>query len=236
MRKIRLYQQDNFNTKKIILNSRNYHYLTKVLRFKLGEIILFNGDGYDYIVDVTREKNNLIAQVKNKVKNNNESRLCTTLIQGIAKSDKMDYIIQKATELGVNRIMPIITSRVVVKLNEKKVLKKQEHWQEVAVNAAEQCERAVVPIIDEIKMLNNVISENFNDAFVLHHKADKNLTNYQIQDEVAILVGPEGGLSADEIHLAISNNFKPLLLGSRVLRTETASLVALANLQLLFGS
>jgi 16S rRNA (uracil1498-N3)-methyltransferase len=215
----------------VFLDKNNQKYLKKVLRLKNGfQLVIFNGDGFDYQAELQNDE----LQVLSLTKNGNELNTKITLVQGIAKNDKMDFIIQKAIELGVMKIIPIITERTVVKLDEKKKINRQAHWQKIAISATEQCGRSIVPEVVLPISLNEYIQNNKISGFVLHHRGDKTLLDYKVEKEINVLIGPEGGLSGIEIQEAIQNNHQALLLGKTVLRTETASLCALSQLALLW--
>jgi len=238
MKSVRLYQNTTLKVgAKIDLDQSAAHHLIKVLRFPEGKsIILFNGDGFDYHVKVINTKKICSVKVLSCEKNNRESSLHLTLAQGIAKGEKMDFLIQKAIELGVNRIIPVQAERCVVRLNGAKLIKRTEHWQKIANHACEQSGRSVIVEVAEAKPLTQVLSETQGAGFVLHHRADESLLTMKVPSKATILIGPEGGLNDFEIDEAIASGFQPLLLGNRILRTETASLVAISNMQLLWGS
>ena len=174
--------------------------------------------------------------VNTRKKNNSESSLDLTLAQGIAKGEKMDFLIQKAVELGVNRIVPLQTERCVVRLKGEKIAKRIEHWQKIANHACAQSGRAVMVEVDTQKTLSEILSVKAYNGFVLHHQATNTLSDIKPTSKATILIGPEGGLSEQEIELANGAGFQSVLLGKRILRTETASLAAIANMQLLWGS
>ena len=238
MKKIRLYQNTVFNVgDKVILEKNNEHHLLKVLRFPVGNTItLFNGDGFDYQAIVISTKKTCKVEVVLQQRNESESNLDLTLAQGIAKGEKMDFLIQKAVELGVKRIIPIQTERCVVRLKADKVAKRIDHWQKIANHTCEQSGRSVIVDISLPQTLTELLNKPNHNGFVLHHRATENLQTMKKLSKVTILIGPEGGLSDAEIKQAIKAGFQPLLLGKRILRTETASLVAIANMQLLWGS
>ena len=148
----------------------------------------------------------------------------------------MDFLIQKAVELGVNRIVPLQTERCVVRLKGEKIAKRIEHWQKIANHACAQSGRAVVVEVDTQKTLSELLSVKVSNGFVLHHQATNTLSNIKPTSKATILIGPEGGLSEQEIELANGAGFQSVLLGKRILRTETASLAAIANMQLLWGN
>ena len=238
MKKIRLYQNTVFNVgDKVSLEKNNEHHLLKVLRFPVGNIIiLFNGDGFDYQAIVTSTKKTYEVEVISQQKNESESSLDLTLAQGITKGEKMDFLIQKAVELGVTRIIPMQTERCVVRLKMDKVAKRIDHWQKIANHACGQSGRSVIVDVSLPKTLTELLNKPNHNGFVLHHRATQNLRIMKKPSKATILIGPEGGLSDVEIKQAIEAGFQPLLLGKRILRTETASLVAIANMQLLWGS
>ncbi len=238
MKKIRLYQNTVFNAgDKVSLEKNNEHHLLKVLRFPVGNnIILFNGDGFDYHAIVISTKKTYEVEVVSQQKNEIESSLDLTLAQGIAKGEKMDFLIQKAVELGVTRIIPIQTERCVVRLKTDKVAKRIDHWQKIANHACGQSGRSVIVDVSLPKTLTELLNNPNQNGFVFHHRATENLQIMKKQSKATILIGPEGGLSDTEIKQTIKAGFQPLLLGKRILRTETASLVAIANMQLLWGS
>ncbi|MBC8493958.1 MAG: 16S rRNA (uracil(1498)-N(3))-methyltransferase [Candidatus Thioglobus sp.] len=238
MKHVRLYQNAPLKINDTLqLDDYGSHHLTKVLRFPEGQdITLFNGDGNNYTATVLSAKKHCEVQIHSAVANQSESRLALTLVQGVAKGDKMDFLMQKAVELGVNQIVPIFTKHCVVRLKGDKLKKRKQHWQKIIIGACEQSGRSVVPKLLEPLDFNQFIEQDFGNKFVLHHRAEQSLLDVEPLSQATIIIGPEGGLSDDEIQLAIEHNAQPLLLGSRVLRTETASLAALANMQLLWGS
>jgi len=238
MKKIRLYQNTVFNVgDKVSLEKNNEHNLLKVLRFPVGNnIILFNGDGFDYQAIVISTKKTYEVEVLSQQKNESESSLDLTLAQSIAKGEKMDFLIQKAVELGVTRIIPIQTERCVVRLKMGKVAKRIDHWQKIANHACGQSGRSVIVDVSLPQTLTELLNKPNHNGFVLHHRAAESLQAMKKPSKATILIGPEGGMSDSEIKQAIKSGFQPLLLGKRILRTETASLVAIANMQLLWGS
>jgi len=238
MKKIRLYQNTVFKVgDKVSLEKNNGYHLLKVLRFPVGSTItLFNGDSFDYQAIVISTKKTCKVEIVSQQKNESESSLDLTLAQGIAKGEKMDFLIQKAVELGVTRIIPIQTEHCVVRLKGDKVAKRIDHWQKIANHACGQSGRSVIVDISLPQTLTELLNKTNHSGFVLHHRATENLQTMEKPSRATILIGPEGGLSDTEIKQAIAAGFQPLLLGKRILRTETASLVAIANMQLLWGS
>ncbi|HIM58449.1 MAG TPA: 16S rRNA (uracil(1498)-N(3))-methyltransferase [Gammaproteobacteria bacterium] len=238
MKHVRLYQNTPLNIgDELTLDNDASHHLIKVLRFPQGQnISLFNGDGKNYTAKLLDAKKHCTVKLLDSAPNTAESKLNLTLIQGIAKGEKMDFLMQKAVELGVNKIIPIFTQRCVVKLTGAKLIKRQAHWQKIVIGACEQSGRSVVPEVAHPMRLDECLQQRVVNGFVLHHRAEKTLLDVDVITQASMLIGPEGGLSEVEIAQATQAGYQPLLLGSRVLRTETASLVAIANMQLLWGS
>lgn len=232
MQKVRIYQKSIIITSEnLTLNKRNFHYINKVLRLKINDIItIFNGDGFDYEAKIVQVSLEIIIEILNKNINNSESKIDITLIQAIGKGDKMDFIIQKAVELGVSKIIPIITKRTIFKLkDEQRQLKKVAKWQEIVINSCEQCGRSVVPKVTNIINFTDLkLGEN---TYILDPNAHKNLMSMQKSTKINLIIGPEGGL--DELEL--DNEYIKLSLGNRILRTETASIACLANIEMLWG-
>ena len=238
MKTIRLYQNTPFTEGKTAeLDSDNSHHLNKVLRFPVGKnITVFNGDGFDYTALVQDSKKTTSLKVISKARNNTESKLDLTLAQGIAKGEKMDFLIQKAVELGVTRIIPMKLEHCVVRLSDKKVQKKIDHWQKIANHACEQSGRSVIVSLSNPLSLAELLEETNHNGFVLHHRAQIGLSQLKETSKAIILIGPEGGLTEKEVSDSEVAGYQSILIGKRVLRTETASLAAIANMQLLWGS
>ena len=238
MKTIRLYQNTPFTEGKTAeLDSDNSHHLNKVLRFPVGKnITVFNGDGFDYTALVQDSKKTTSLKVISKARNNTESKLDLTLDQGIAKGEKMDFLIQKAVELGVTRIIPMKLERCVVRLSDEKVQKKIDHWQKIANHACEQSGRSVIVSLSNPLSLEELLEETNHNGFVLHHRAQIGLSQLKETSKATILIGPEGGLTEKEVSDSEVAGYQSILIGKRVLRTETASLAAIANMQLLWGS
>lgn len=222
----------------VILEGTTAHYLGKVLRMTAGrELIVFNGKGGEYQATIdTLNKKTVSLNIDAFTDTNKESPLATHLAIGLSRSERWDYVLQKATELGVTQITPLFTERCEVKLSGERLLKKQAHWQGVITSACEQCQRNILPQLNAPLTLTDFLNTPHSGLnFVLHHRSDKNLQQYQKTNSCTLLVGPEGGLHEDEIALAQSKNFHHLTIGPRVLRTETAPLAALSILQMTWG-
>lgn len=213
----------------------------RVLRMQVGDTaILFNGDGFDYQCQLTSiQKNNVSAQVLSSATVSNESPLNILLLQGISSGDRMDYTIQKAVELGVREIQPIATERSVVKLNQERAEKRVAHWQQIVISACEQCGRAYVPVVHAPLSLSLWLAQH------PQHEASRILLNpvgakqlgqlSKPLQQIQLLIGAEGGLSAHEIETASAHGFQSIILGPRILRTETAAMTAIASMQTLWG-
>jgi 16S rRNA (uracil1498-N3)-methyltransferase len=214
---------------------------TRALRLTEGDhAILFNGDGHNYDCTLTTvKKNSVTATITHASEVHNESPLNITLLQAISSGDRMDFTIQKAVELGVKSIQPITSKRSVVKLSAERAEKRTEHWQNIAISACEQSGRAYVPEVLTPVSLENWFSQNASTdttRILLNPIGAKRLTEIQKPTgEIQLLIGAEGGLSQEEIDLATSQNFQSIVLGPRILRTETAALTAIAAMQLVWG-
>jgi len=213
---------------------------SRALRMKVGDsAVLFNGDGNDYLCELTyMSKSEVSAKVKSVSDNTCESPLNITLIQAISSGDRMDFTIQKAVELGVTAIQPISSQRSVVKLSGERAEKRREHWQNVVISACEQCGRSIVPKVRTATSLAQWLgqSETAELRIILSPGAPQSLNELtKPSGDIQLLIGAEGGLTEDEISLATTHNFTPIRLGNRILRTETAALTAISSLQTRWG-
>lgn len=238
MRNPRLYCPDVMaSDTHITLPEKTGHYVGNVLRMGVGQALrLFNGSGGYFDAEIIEQtKKKVTVAIGEHHSEEAESPLPVHLGIALSKGDKMDWIVQKATELGVHSITPLKSQRSDVKIPKERQAKRIEHWQQVAISACEQCGRNRIPIIHDISD-----TETWSQAqtaslkFVLHHRADK-IGTQAVPKSVALLIGPEGGLTEEEIKAAEINGFKSLCLGQRVMRTETAPVAALSVLQLLWG-
>jgi len=216
-------------------------HLTSALRMTAGQqIILFNGQGGEYSAELVQaKKGKASAMVTGFTQIDRESPLQIHLAIGISRGERMDWIVQKATELGVSEITPLFTERTEVKLSGDRLDKKQQHWQQIAISACEQSQRNRVPTLHTPTHIDQWLSAGGDTAaelkLVLHHRTAKKLSEHAPQTHICLLVGPEGGLSDHEIDQAMAGQFQPLALGPRVMRTETAPLAAISILQSLWG-
>ncbi len=213
---------------------------SRALRMQVGdEAKLFNGDGNDYLCEILSiKKSEVIVKIKLTESVNNEAPHRITLAQAISSGDRMDFTIQKAVEMGITHIQPIASQRSLVKLTGDRAQKRVEHWQNVVISACEQSGRAFVPSVASPISLANWLGTDLtaDTRLILSPSATQTIQSLPTPtDEICLLVGAEGGLTEDEIDLAISQHFTPIRLGPRVLRTETAALAALATIQTIWG-
>jgi 16S rRNA (uracil1498-N3)-methyltransferase len=224
----------------LALPSAGAYHVARVLRMREGAPLrVFDGSGSDFQAEIVRVEGDavtvrLVAQSQATA----ESPLRITLIQGISRGERMDWTLQKATELGVHAIAPVLTSRSVVRLDAKQAEKKQAHWRAIAVGACEQCGRSRIPNVGTAMTLREYFTNVRKDGMrlVLSPAAPGSLAGISsLPSKVDLLIGPEGGLEDDELVAAQKAGFMPVRLGPRVLRTETAAVVALSVMQALWG-
>lgn len=217
-------------------------HLGRVLRVQAGaRIILFNGDGYEYsaaVAAVTRDRVNVA--IEERLTPERESALQITLVQGVSRGERMDYAIQKAVELGVSTIVPVLAERTVVRLDGERGAKRQAHWQSVAISACEQAGRLRVPEVAAPTALEKWQQTyrvtDSETALVLDPDAETAIgTITAPHGRVLVAIGPEGGFSGREISDLRTSGFHGVHLGPRILRTETAAVAALSVLQNLWG-
>lgn len=223
----------------LALDGSRAHYLGKVLRVTVGTpLCLFDGSGFEYAATVLAVgKHTVRVQLGAGRDPGTESPLCTTLALGISRGERMDYAIQKSTELGVSAIQPLLTQHCEVKLQGERQDKRLEHWQQVAISACEQSGRVRVPPVLAPLSLEDFVSTSAAALKLLFDQGETTvLSGPRPAGEVALLIGPEGGLAPQELALAREQGFVGIQLGPRILRTETAPVAALAVLQQLWGT
>jgi len=239
MRISRIYVTFPLNlNERVELDDNSSHYVRTVLRQKKDDtIILFNGRGGEYtcvLSEVSRKT--VVVNVKSWSDRTVESPIHVTLGLGISRGDRMDLAVQKAVELGINSITPIMTERCVVQLKGEKEQQRVQHWQKIVQHAAEQSGRTVLPELVAVEAIQNWVRNQHGLKIFLDPYADCSLS--QLKPDglgVTLLTGPEGGFSDLERIVAKAAGFIPVHLGSRILRTETASIAALAAVQMLWG-
>jgi 16S rRNA (uracil1498-N3)-methyltransferase len=218
-------------------------HLAKVLRLRSGdELVVFAGDGYEYPASVEGVRGTRVAVAIGEARAvDRESPLAVTLVQCIARADRMDVIVQKATELGVARIVPVESRRGVVRLASAQAQSKAAHWRAIAVSACEQCGRNRLPDVEAPRRLIDYLGtlRAGGARLLLEPGADARraapIGPLRRPGEVTIAIGPEGGLDDEEIEAFRLAGFETMRLGPRVLRTETAAIAALAWLQGRYG-
>ncbi|WP_206485476.1 16S rRNA (uracil(1498)-N(3))-methyltransferase [Thalassotalea sp. G2M2-11] len=245
MRNPRIYQNQQWQLGETIdLNSDAFGHTVRVLRLSDGDkITLFNGQSFNQqlgefsaeLVNVT--KKSAQAKIIDFIAVTNESPVNIHLGQTISRGDRMDFTLQKSVELGVNTITPLFSVRCGVKLSGERLQKKCEQWQKIVISACEQSGRCTVPKVEPAIELTQWLSQD-SDALKLnlHPKAEHSIMSLPKENQqIRLLIGPEGGLSDDEIVEASEQGFIDVLLGPRVLRTETAALTAITAIQCRYG-
>ncbi|MEK6806460.1 MAG: 16S rRNA (uracil(1498)-N(3))-methyltransferase [Pseudomonadota bacterium] len=240
MPKPRIYLDQPLATdERIALPEAAFRHLVQVLRLAAGEsLVLFNGRGGEYEATLeTVGKRDAQVRVGAHRTVDRESALRITLAQGISKGERMDWCVQKATETGVARIVPLVTEHCVVKLDAERWTRKHEHWQGVATSAAEQSGRTRVPAIEPVAAFSAYLKHVPAGALkvILDPDVESTLADIKPARDIVLLIGPEGGFSPAELQQAQQAGFTPLRLGPRILRTETAATVAMTVLQTLWG-
>jgi len=226
-------------------------HLTKVLRARSGdELILFTGDGREFAGAIESIRGSRVTVAVSGAHGvDRESPLAVTLVQCVPRGDRMDFIVQKATELGVARIVPVLSQRSVVRLDPSQAESKAAHWRAVAVSACEQCGRNRLPVIEAPCQLIRYLGDSYgrsSERSNVHSGANGPRLLFEpdlgssgdaliVRAAVEIAIGPEGGFTAEEIEAFRVSGFRTVKLGPRVLRTETAALAAIAWLQSRFG-
>lgn len=240
MRKPRIFQPVPLITgQRLQLAKDAAHHVFNVLRMKPGqELILFNGKGgyFEAIIEQVG-KRGVEMSIGEFYSVEVESPLHLTLVQGISRGSRMDMVLQKAVEIGVNRLVPVYTEFTSVRQDNEKQQKRLQHWQRVVIAACEQCERNRLPELDPPQTLADWLAQDSSVLkLVLHPAAETSLGEIRDQPrQVILLAGPEGGFSDGEYDLAITRGYTGIRMGPRILRTETAALAALTACQTLWG-
>jgi 16S rRNA (uracil1498-N3)-methyltransferase len=215
-------------------------HVARVLRLRAGSpIVVFDGSGSDYACEIAVvEGDRVRVRVGEATDGRPESPLSVTLVQAVSRGERMDLTLQKATELGVGAVVPVLSARSVVRLDERQAEAKLRHWQAVVTSACEQCGRSVLPRVHAPLALDRYLAESPRDCLRLVPSpgASDSLAGLRDAPEAAeLLIGPEGGFEESELVGAERAGFRPVRLGPRVLRTETAGIVALTVLQAMWG-
>jgi 16S rRNA (uracil1498-N3)-methyltransferase len=224
----------------ITLPEQAGQHLVRVLRLEVGaSFVIFDGSGGEFTAEIAAAGKQVRARVLGHDAVERESPLDITLLQGIARGERMDLIVQKSTELGITRIVPVIAERSVVKVDARLRERKRAHWQSIAISACEQCGRNRVPAVSAPLSLGDAIQAlpAAGSRCLLDASASESLTAAARAPggSIALLIGPEGGLADNERKFALANQFVACRLGARIMRTETAGLAALATLQAVAG-
>ncbi|WJG08652.1 16S rRNA (uracil(1498)-N(3))-methyltransferase [Aliiglaciecola sp. LCG003] len=240
MRIPRIFHPDLLVVDQVVeLSADAANHIANVLRLNEGHpIVLFNGDNNEYSAELTVvKKRQVCAMVDAKLSISVESPLKIHLGQGVSRGDRMDFAIQKAVELGVDEITPLLTERCGVKLSQDRWLKKQQQWQKLVAAACEQCGRNIIPSVNPCISFSDWVSQSTNQLrLTLHPRSDKSIKHLTIPAAgVRLLIGPEGGFSDSEIYAAEQTGFQTAQMGPRVLRTETAAIAAISALQAIHG-
>lgn len=236
----RIYQA-NISQPELTLTEEAANHVAKVLRMRVGDsLTLFDGQNHEYeatIQDI--QKKQVLLSVSEARVVNRESALNIELAQVMSKGDRMEIVVQKMTELGANSMVPLTSERCVVKLDASRMEKKRAQWKDISIASCEQCGRNQLPDIKPLDDFKTYIKKPFAGvSLILHTEGAK---DFRLQDvakdalnnnlPIRVLIGPEGGFSDAEYQEALLSGFKPIHLGERVLRTETATIVALSLLQ-----
>lgn len=221
------------------LPSETVHYLRSVLRLAIGaEVVLFDGEGCECLGQIASlgRQDGQVRLTGDSVTPLRESPLDITLLQGISRGERMDFALQKAVELGVGHIVPVVCVRTGVHLSGERAVRRQAHWQGIVAHAAAQCGRARLPTLSAVLPLAQAVTLVEADLrLMLEPNAEQGIGELTPTPSVALLIGPEGGLDLREQILAREHGFQGLRLGPRILRTETAALAAITVLQSHWG-
>jgi 16S rRNA (uracil1498-N3)-methyltransferase len=239
--------KDNITENKIDITGGDSNHIKKVLRLGKGDsITLCDGEGTDYnavIEEITRY--NVRVIISSSIENKIEPPVLVTLFQSVPKSDKMDWIIQKSVELGVSKVIPIITERTVVRPEkgriekDKKEANKIKRWNRIAMESAKQCGRGKIPVVYDFLTFEEAMKKaSVSDILIIPYELEEEinikefLKNNEFTDskkyrDIALIVGPEGGFTREEIYMAVKTGFRPVSLGPRIMRVETAAIAVL---------
>lgn len=220
----------------IITNRDDLYHISKVMRFRVGtKLVCVDGKGHDYLSEITQiTKQAVHCKVLKIMPSQGEPKTQLIVAQALPKGERWDWVLQKGTELGVTQFIPFTSERTVVKVHPEKVAKKRERWQRIVKEAAEQSGRGIIPEVSRPISWSELLSylEKTETAWIAYEKGGKSLQSCMQQlstsNQIVLIIGPEGGFSEQEIESAVHAGAIPITLGPRILRTETASLVALS--------
>lgn len=235
-------EEKDIKENQVTIKGDEARHIVQVLRLKeRDKIKVFTGKGKEYLTEIIQaSKKEVIGKILKESKLDTEPPIEITLVQGLPKFDKMDLIVQKATELGVKRIIPVITQRTIIRLNKEKAKVRRIRWQRIALEAAKQSSRAIIPEVREaipfIQALDNLNRESLNlipweeETSTRLKEVLKHHTSHipHPTSHITVFIGPEGGFTPEEVRAAKKKGAIPVSLGPRLLRTETAGLVTLA--------
>ena len=239
-------ENNQINNNNIQILGDDVNHISNVLRMKKeDELQIWNQNtGENYLCQIVYfTKDSIECEIKSKIEKTTESNVNITIFQGIPKFEKMELIIQKNTEVGVKKIVPVLMERTVVKLDEKVASKKIERWQKIAETAAKQSMRDIIPKIENVIKVKDIEFSNYDAVLVAYENEEKNMLKQELKKikdakktkenntyNIAIIIGPEGGIAEKEIDILKNDNVKFVSLGKRILRTETAGIVMAGNI------
>jgi len=235
-------EAENIKKDKVTIRGEEVRHIVQVLRLEEKDRIkVFTGKGREYLTEIIQvSKKEVIGRILKESRLDTEPPIEITLFQGLSKSDKMNFIVQKVTELGVKRIIPVITQRTIIRLDKEKAKVRRIRWQRIALEAAKQSGRAIIPEVREVipflQALNNLNRESLNlipweeETSTSLKEVLKHHTSHipHLTSHITVFIGPEGGFTSEEVEAAKEKGALPVSLGPRLLRTETAGLVTLA--------
>ena len=233
---------DQVNNNKVYIIGEDVNHIKNVLRMKIGDTfnVCNETNRENYVVEISKLNNEKIeCEITEKLENVAESNVKVHIYQGLPKADKMELIIQKSVELGVDKITPIEMKRCVVKLDGKDKVKKVERWQKISEVAAKQCGRDIIPQISNVTTVKEICStiDDYDMIIVAYEKEKQNVLKNELKEikqkgfkKIGFVVGPEGGLEEKDVEMLKTSGAKIVTLGKRILRTETVALNVLSNI------
>ena len=237
----RFFTEEEIIQNKITLTDDSVHHIKNVLKLHEGESLVLIKNQKELLCRIDKiEKNSIIVIVEKELETASENPFSMTLYQGIPKGDKMDFIVEKAVEAGATRIVPLKMSRSIAKIEGKDIPKKVERFQKIAKSAAQQCARLLIPSVGEPVTLKQADWSQY-DLKLLCYEDEKKTTLKEVLSQVespqsiAVVIGPEGGISPEEVSYLLEQGFRAVSLGARILRCETAGLYTLANINYHFS-